>query len=84
MTDTDLDAIEARHEQARKDKLWKGDYFRATAHADRAALLAEVRKLREALAAFVEFDEMHVSAKRPDVFQLIVRRARQALKGTQP
>ena len=49
---TDLDAIEARHRQADPHMVSKAPHGAAVAaHADRAALTAEVRKLREALAS---------------------------------
>ena len=51
-------------------------------------LKAENERLRRALRAIVEFDEMPLEAKRPDVFQLRLNAARAALsqepKGDQP
>jgi hypothetical protein len=35
-----LEVVRKRHEAAVSDKLWRGDYFRATVHADRAFLLS--------------------------------------------
>ena len=43
------------------------------AQADAATLRAEVERLRGALQAFKDFDDLPTIAKRPDVFELRVR-----------